>query len=423
MSLRTRLAFTTSLVALAGLGLALALSGILLLRLALAEVDRTLRFQAHLLLEAALAEPDRLVPPEVEAEALGGDFPGAAWLYQGQGLLWQGGLDAAPSLLRSYNQTRPTTVSGWRVYAARQGAYRVVVAQPLGVVDRLALFYLQLSLPIALLLGFLAGAAVYFLVGRALLPLRRLAEGAERFQVVDVPSGRDEVARLAQAFARLLAALKAEREREARFLALASHELKTPITAFRVGLETLLRAKEVDRETLKRLKQQAERLEALAENLLALSRAQAQDLRWGEVNLAQIAGEVFDRFQPLAVAQGREIALEAEAATVLADPRLLERALNNLVQNALLHGRGAVGLRVGRVKGQAFVEVWDEGPGPEDPLREGLGMRIVRQVAEALGAELTFHYQGGYAVRLTFRSASGPPSFIGGGASAPEVRG
>ncbi|GLV49246.1 two-component sensor histidine kinase [Thermus sp. LT1-2-5] len=422
MSLRARLALVTSLVALLGLGLALALAGVGLTRLAVAEADRTLRLQANLLLEAALAEPDRLVPPEVEADALGGDFPGAAWLYREGELLWQGGLEAPPSLLRTYAGERPTTLANWRVYAASRGDYRVVVAQPLGVVDRLALFYLRLSLPLFLLLGLLAGAGAYILVGRALLPLRRLAEGAERFQVVAVPPGKDEVARLAQAFAQLLVTLKAEREREAGFLALASHELKTPIAAFRVGLETLLRAKEVDRQTLRRLKQQAERLEALAENLLALSRAQALDLRLGEVDLARLAGEVFDRFQPLAVVQGREILLEAEAATVLADARLLERALNNLVQNALLHGQGAVGLRVGTVGGKAFVEVWDEGPGPRGNVREGLGMRIVRQVAEALGAELTFRHQEGYAVRLTFRLASASSPSMEGGAKAPEVR-
>ncbi|WP_279231641.1 sensor histidine kinase [Thermus thalpophilus] len=423
MSLRARLALVTSLVALTGLGLGLALSGIGLTRLAVAEVDRTLRFQANVLLEAALAEPDRLVPPEVEADALGGDFPGAAWLYRGDALLWKGGLEASPSLLRTYKGERPTTLSNWRVYAVSRGGYRVVVAQPLGVVDRLALFYLRLSLPIFLLLGLLAGAGAYLLVGQALLPLRRLAEGAERFQVVAVPPGKDEVARLAQAFANLLATLKAEREREARFLALASHELKTPIAAFRVGLETLLRAKEVDRETLRRLKQQAERLEALAENLLALSRAEAQELRLSEVDLFRLAGEVFDRFQPLAVAQGREIVLEAEAATVWADARLLEQALNNLVQNALLHGRGAVGLRVGEEGGRVFLEVWDEGTGPKGNPREGLGMRIVRQVAAALGAELTFRHQGGYAVRLTFRTASASSLSLESGASAPEVKG
>ncbi|GAA5335155.1 HAMP domain-containing sensor histidine kinase [Thermus hydrothermalis] len=423
MSLRLRLALAASLVALVGLGLGLFLSALLLSRLALAEVDQTLRLQANLLLESALAEPDRLVPPEMEAEALGGEFPGVAWLYVDGELRWEGGLGSAPDLLRTYTETRPATLSGWRVYAQARGEYRVVVAQPLGVVDRLSALFLRLSLPIWLGLGVLTGILAYFLVGQALWPLRRLAQGAERFTVVDPPPGNDEVARLARSFARLLAALKAEREREVRFLALASHELKTPIAAFRVGLETLLRAREVNRETLGRLKLQAERLEALAENLLALSRAQAQDLRWEEVDLVVLAGEVFDRFQPLAVARGREILLETEPVLVQADPRLLERALNNLVHNALLHGQGTVRLRVGVEGGRPFVEVGDEGQGPPPGRAEGLGMRVVRQVADALGAEILLRRERGFAVQLRFRTASGSSASIGPGADAPEVRG
>lgn len=423
MSLRLRLALAASLVALVGLGLGLLLSALLLSRLALGEVDQTLRLQASLLLEAALAEPDRRVPPEMEAETLGGDFPGVAWLYEREELRWEGGLGSAPDLLRAYGGDRPATVNGWRVYALAKGGYRVVVAQPLGVVDRLSALFLRLSLPIWLGLGVLTGILAYLSVGQALWPLRRLAQGAERFTVVDPPPGNDEVARLARSFARLLAALKAEREREARFLALASHELKTPIAAFRVGLETLLRAREVDRETLKRLKLQAERLEALAENLLALSRAQAQDLRWEEVDLVVLAGEVFDRFQPLAVARGREILLETEPVAVQADPRLLERALNNLVHNALVHGQGAVRLRVGVEGGRPFVEVGDEGQGPAPGRAEGLGIRVVRQVAEALGAEVLLRREQGFAVRLRFRAVSGSSPLMVPGADAPEVKG
>lgn len=422
MSLRARLALMAAALALSGLGLGLWLSSVLLTRLALNEVDRVLQLQSRVLLDAVRRQPDHLVPPEVEEEVLGGEFPGAAWLYRGQDLVWQGGLASPPSFLRSAEPGRPRSLAGWRVLVAEGLGYRLVVAQPLGVVQHLALLYLRLGLPLALSLGLLTGVLAYFLAGLALTPLRRLAEGAARFQVVEPPGGQDEVAQLAQAFAHLLRVLKEERERERAFLALASHELRTPVAAFRVGIERLLKAPSWEREALHKLKMQAERLEALAENLLALTRAQAQDLHLVEVDLNELAGVVFDRFQPLFVAQGRELALESQPAWAKADPRLLERALNNLVQNALVHGRGTVWLRTGMEGGQAYLEVEDEGPGLSPRAREGLGMRVVRQVAEALGAELYRANEKGLRVRLTFRPPSASPPSMDPGADAPEVK-
>lgn len=259
-------------------------------------------------------------------------------------------------------------------------------------------------------MGLLSGALAYLLLRPVLKPLKRLAEAALRFEPIPPLPGRDEVASLAQAFAQLLRTLKEERAREQAFLALASHELKTPIAAFRVGLESLLAQERVDREALKRLKVQAERLEALAENLLALSRAGAQDLRLAEVDLYALVSEAFDRFQPLAVALGRELVLEGVSARVAADARLLERALNNLVQNALLHGQGTVRLRVGQDAEGAYLEVEDQGPGPSSRVREGLGLRVARQVALALGGSLVLVPGPPFRARLRFRpdSASSP---------------
>ncbi|BBL83326.1 two-component sensor histidine kinase (plasmid) [Thermus thermophilus] len=415
MSLRTRIALLTGLVAFLGLSLGLFLSSLLLSRLALAEVDHTLHLQAYTLLQEALSEPDHQVPPEEEADLLYGDFPAAAWVYRGERLVWRGGLASAPSLVRGLEAGRPTTVAGWRALALEREGLRAVVAQPLGVVEHLAALYLRLSLPLLLLVGLFSGGVAYLLLGAALRSLRRLADAASRFQPIPPLPGRDEVASLSQAFARLLATLKEERAREQAFLALASHELKTPIAAFRVNLERLLIQDRLDREALRRLKAQAERLEALAENLLALSRAGAQDLRLTEVNLFALVSEVFDRFQPLAVAQGRELLMEGDPVWMVADPRLLERALNNLVQNALLHGRGVVRLRVGREGEDVYLEVEDQGPGPAPRAEPGLGLRVARQVAEALGGKLLLRYGPPFRARLLFRLPSdGGPTVVPG---------
>lgn len=121
MSLRARIALLTGLVAFLGLALGLFLSSLLLSRLALLEVDRTLRLQARTLLQEALATLDRQVPPEEEADLLFGDFPAAAWIYEGGRLVWQGGLPSAPSLLKGLVHERPVSLAGWRALALERG--------------------------------------------------------------------------------------------------------------------------------------------------------------------------------------------------------------------------------------------------------------------------------------------------------------
>ena len=97
--------------------------------------------------------------------------------------------------------------------------------------------------------------------------------------------------------------------------------------------------------------------------------------------------------------------LDDRAAPVRADPRLLEQALNNLVASALRHGaRGCVTVRSGVAPAGAFLEVADEGSGfPERPT-EGLGLRVVREVAAAHGGRLEassgVRGEGGAWVRL-----------------------
>lgn len=144
-----------------------------------------------------------------------------------------------------------------------------------------------------------------------------------------------------------------------------------------------------DRAWLGRLHKEALRLERFAQNLLALSRAETGELRREAVDLAELAGSAYDRFQPLALEAAHELVLDDRAAPVRADPRLLEQALNNLVANALRHtAGGSVTVRSGVAPAGAFLEVADEGGGfPERP-NEGLGLRVVREVAAAHGGRL-----------------------------------
>ncbi len=96
MSLRARIALLTGLVALLGLGLGLFLSSLLLSRLALAEMDRTLRLQAHTLLQEALAEPDRQVLQRRRRICSSATSPPPPGSTRGRGLSGRGGFPGRP---------------------------------------------------------------------------------------------------------------------------------------------------------------------------------------------------------------------------------------------------------------------------------------------------------------------------------------
>jgi signal transduction histidine kinase len=218
-------------------------------------------------------------------------------------------------------------------------------------------------------------------------PKRRLAE----------PEGPAEIAELAGALNRMLGALETSRERERRFLADASHELRTPLTSLRGNVEYVARHGP-DSEALADLEADAERLRRLVDDLLALERESGVGPAGREVAVGELVREA---------AAGRErVAVEVEAeATVLADPDALLRALENLLDNAALHGPDGGGVEVALrvVDGYAEVAVTDEGPGFLPGTEEaafarfwrgegsggapgsGLGLAIVRATAERHG--------------------------------------
>lgn len=241
-------------------------------------------------------------------------------------------------------------------------------------------------------------------VGLALKNLERLTEATRQFEngaEVPAPQGQDEVATLTQSFRDLLARLKSQRTREQKFLAYAAHELRTPISAFRANLESAQFKGSLDATQLERLHREALRLETLAQNLLALSRAEAGELRLQDLDLADLVSEAFDRFQPLALEHGLELELEAHPAPVWGDPRLLEQALNNLVINAIRYaGKGSITLRSQASSETAWLEVADRGPGLPPSLQEGLGLRVARSVAVALHGSFSLNDQNGTTARL-----------------------
>jgi signal transduction histidine kinase len=237
----------------------------------------------------------------------------------------------------------------------------------------------------------LVGAtAVWLLLGRALRPLERLDRAAAEIgrtgdptRRLPDPDRRDEVGRLAATLNEMLATLERAREHERQFVADASHELRTPITALRGNVEHLARHGATP-ELVADLKADAERLARLAEDLLALSRETAAAAPLAEVDLGALAR-----------AAGADDVV-AGPGIVRGDRDALARAIANLVENARSYGKGTVRVVTAAQDGSALVRVSDDGPGVPDGDRErvferfhgqgsGLGLAIVRATAERHG--------------------------------------
>ena len=289
--------------------------------------------------------------------------------------------------------------------------------------------------PAALLLAALAG---YGLAAAALRPVEAIRRRAEEVsahesgQRLPLPKAKDELRALAVTLNDMLARLEAAFEHERRFVADASHELRTPLALLRAELDLALRRTRT-RDELERVVRSAaeetERLSRLADDLLLVARADQGQLptRLEPLRLSDLAVRVRDRFAVRADALGRSLVVEEPFDSVVsADPLRVEQALGNLVDNALVHGAGAISLRE-HVDGE-FVEVHvsDEGrglrPGFEaraferfsraDEARSGggsgLGLAIVALIARAHGgdAHLRNRETGGADVWITLPRAS-----------------
>ncbi len=203
------------------------------------------------------------------------------------------------------------------------------------------------------------------------------------------------------------------------FVANVSHELKTPVTAIRGFLETLLEGGALQnlddtRRFLGRIARQSERLSSLIDDLLYLARLEheGREIQRQPVNLVGVVENSLADLEHAARARGVTLAarLEASAGLVLGDEGLLRRAVDNLVDNAIKYSPagGSVEVRLSRHKDVLCLEVLDQGMGiaaehlPRiterfyrvDPARSrgmggtGLGLAIVKHVALAHRGEL-----------------------------------
>lgn len=255
-------------------------------------------------------------------------------------------------------------------------------------------------LPIFVLLTLTSLVVTPWIVRRSLAGVSRIAREAEE---IDADSrGRrlseayvpQEIAPLVRAVNDALRRLDDGYERQQRFIASASHELRTPIAVLASKVDA------ADSKTVRALALDVQRLATMTEQLLDLHRLE-NNRHDGTIDLAEVGRRVVGDLAPLVIANGGSISLEVvDNEPCIGDVAALERVLVNLVQNAIDHGGTSV---VVRVLGAA-LEVEDDGPGIPPTERErvfepfhrlrpratgsGLGLNLVREVMDQHGGRV-----------------------------------
>ena len=258
----------------------------------------------------------------------------------------------------------------------------------------------------------LAAALAAFVATAVLRPVRRLTAAAESVAATgDLServenSGEDELGRLATRFNEMLAALETSVGAQRRLVADASHELRTPLTAARMNVELLREGKLSDEEARRALHEASVELDALTtlvSDLVELSRGEERKLRFEPVQLDDLVAGVVERAKARATQMTLVTALTP--TQVEGDPMLLERAVSNLIDNAVKWSPPGGPIEVTVRAGEVVVA--DGGPGvAEQDLPHvfdrfyraaaarakpgaGLGLAIVREAATIHGGTAT----------------------------------
>jgi heavy metal sensor kinase len=279
---------------------------------------------------------------------------------------------------------------------------------------------------------FILGLVGYFLASRALQPIDEITRTAGSITASDLGkrvnySGpQDEVGRLAATFDKMISGLQSAFEREQRFSADAAHELRTPLSVLKSGLEiTLSRERSAGeyRETLQDMRNQVERLIDLSNGLLMLSRLEQRRLEGEQsiVNMADVLDSIIERYQFLA--RKRRIKIRSNLQPVLmvkGYPDALMRLFINLVDNAVKYTPedGRIELKAVQQDEWVRVEIFNTALNLKDdhldhlferfyrsdPSRSrhsggaGLGLSIAKEIVEAHGGKISVSQQSGEGI-------------------------
>lgn len=258
-------------------------------------------------------------------------------------------------------------------------------------------------------------------------PLYRLVQAARRLARGQPPEplpedGSTEIATVARSFNHLARSLAAADQERALMLAGVSHDLRTPLTKLRLGVE--IAAPQLDAALAASMARSIDEMDGIVGQFLDFARL-ASEAPPGE---ATTTASLNDLARGVAEAQadhGRALALalDADLPDLAVRPQALRRALDNLVENAWRHGTAPVVLRTGHTASHGWIEVADHGtgiaPADLDRLRQpfvrgggaaragapgaGLGLAIAERVAQLHGGALELHSTPGSGLRARLR--------------------
>lgn len=387
---------------------------------------RLLDPQGHVMRET-LASQSLLVPPQSVTQAL-------------RGQPWMGSIHTIDGQeVQFYSQA---LTAGGKVFAILQVGQSLTRLHAL--LDQLVMLLLLIG---AAALLFCA-ASSYWLLGRAFAPIHHLIQTARRIkaghldQRVPLPQAQDEIRALALTLNEMLDSLDQTMTRQRRFVADASHELRTPVAVIRnkTGVALLRPQKQQDYiAVLQEINAESERLGHLISDLLALARGDEGHalFEWEPVRLDLLAEGTAASVQAQAEERAIELTVHADQpVTLLGDEARLIQVVMNLLENALRYTNpgGQVSLSVAKSGGRAQLKVRDTGIGiaPEhlphlferfyraDPARKqtggsssGLGLAIVEWIVRVHGGTITVESQPGQgscftvSLPLTPRDAAG----------------
>lgn len=278
---------------------------------------------------------------------------------------------------------------------------------------------LALGLPLAVLIITTGG---YWLVRRALSPVEQITRAAEQItqfnlsERLPVTQTGDELERLSLALNRMITRLDEALQNSKRFVADASHDLRTPLTILRGELESFSEDTKLDEEMRNRagsMLEEVVHLGKIVEQLLTLSRLDAglTEIEWIRFDLSELARTTAEQMGLLAEDKDIAIVCHASEPVLLSGSQVrLKQVIVNLLDNAIKYtrGKGLIQLRVFPANGLAVLEVEDTGIGipaaelphiferfyrvdkarSADAESAGLGLAIVKSICTAHGAEV-----------------------------------
>lgn len=293
-------------------------------------------------------------------------------------------------------------------------------------------------------LALLAAGIGFLLMGRSLQPIRQMIDSARRIITAGDHTGRlsapmvqDELGELTDTLNQMLQTLDDAFQRERRFTADASHELRTPVTVIRACTEELLLCENLPQTTgahLHTILSECCRMQRLIEQMLTLTRAQEGriPLRPERFAVADVLEGIRDALSDAARASGIRIQLSVPSdLTMIASQSLFTQLMLNLTENAIKYGRngGSILLSAQEAEpGEVLLRVQDDGPGisPEDlphiferfyradAARDrsgaGLGLSIAQWIVEAHGGHIQAESAPDAGTVFIIRWPAAPPA-------------